>query len=64
MGVTRLVGEYIPTSKNALVKDLYDRLGYARCGGNESEGIQYELDLSTDPPLKTFVKPKLQPVQV
>lgn len=64
MGITRLVGEYIPTAKNALVKDLYDRLGYTRCGGNETDGIEYELDLSSDRPLKTFVKPKLQPVQV
>jgi predicted enzyme involved in methoxymalonyl-ACP biosynthesis len=28
-GATRLVGEYAPTAKNAPVKDLYARLGFA-----------------------------------
>jgi len=29
LGARRLAGSYIPTSKNAPVKDLYDRLGFA-----------------------------------
>jgi FkbH-like protein len=64
MGARRLIGEYIATSKNALVKDLYDRLGFERLEGNGSEGVEYELDLSLHRPLKTFVKPKRQPAQV
>ena len=29
LGYRRILGEYIPTKKNALVADLYDRLGFA-----------------------------------
>ena len=29
-GATAILGEYIPTAKNVLVKDLYDRLGFER----------------------------------
>jgi FkbH-like protein len=31
-GVTRLVGEYLPTPKNDVVADLYDRMGFTRPG--------------------------------
>jgi predicted enzyme involved in methoxymalonyl-ACP biosynthesis len=33
-GVTRLVGEYLPTPKNDVVADLYDRLGFTRPDGD------------------------------
>ena len=44
-GCDALVGEYIPTAKNALVEALYSRLGFASCGQH-----RYELPLPT--PLK------------
>ena len=31
MGARRLVGEYIPTKKNGMVKDHYAKLGFTRC---------------------------------
>jgi len=39
-GITKLVGEYLPTAKNGLVRDLYPSLGFSRM----SEG-GYELDI-------------------
>jgi FkbH-like protein len=33
-GVTRLVGEYLPTPKNDVVADLYDRMGFTRSEGD------------------------------
>lgn len=33
-GFQRVVGEYIPTSKNAMVKDLYETLGFIPTGEN------------------------------
>jgi FkbH-like protein len=33
-GVTRLVGEYLPTPKNDVVADLYDRMGFTRSDGD------------------------------
>ena len=31
-GVTRLIGDYLPTDKNAMVRDLYPRLGFRPLG--------------------------------
>jgi len=33
-GVTRLVGEYLPTPKNDVLADLYDRMGFTRSRGD------------------------------
>ncbi len=55
-GVRRLIGHYIPTAKNGLVKDLYDRLGFQRAV-NGSNGTQaYELDLEQAAAVKTFIQ--------
>lgn len=43
-GATALQGLYAPTAKNGLVKDLYDRLGFERCG-ETADGVTYRLDL-------------------
>jgi FkbH-like protein len=51
-GITKLVGEYLPTAKNGLVRDLYPSLGFSRV----SEG-SYELDLGkTEIPLPDWFK--------
>ena len=44
-GVSRLVGIYRPTPRNALVADLFETLGFARAGDSDDE-YRYELDLS------------------
>lgn len=43
LGVSRLHGEFLPTTKNAPVKDLYERLGFERLGGPEEERF-WKLD--------------------
>lgn len=55
-GVERLIGEYIPTPKNALVKDLYDRLGFERVEAAPSGEVRYALNLTTAFPAKSFVQ--------
>ncbi len=54
-GVERLVGVYQPSSKNALVKDLYERMGFTRRGTTDS-GVEYHLDMTQAAALKTFVQ--------
>jgi FkbH-like protein len=56
--VGRLVGCYIPTPKNGLVKDLYDRLGFIRQEGEDGGTATYELSLAGAVPAKTFVRLK------
>jgi FkbH-like protein len=49
IGLQRLIGEYLPTAKNTMVKDLYDKMGFVR-----SNGI-WELDLQLFNEFKTFI---------
>jgi FkbH-like protein len=48
-GMRWLVGEYLPTRKNELVRDHYERLGFARAGG------LWRLDLRDYQPRKHFI---------
>jgi FkbH-like protein len=57
-GTRRLVGHYIPTAKNGLVKDLYDRLGFAVKDTASNGARAYELDLEKAAPAKTFIQRK------
>ena len=43
LGSRRLVGEYIPTAKNGLVRDHYAGLGFARAGGDDDGNTRWEL---------------------
>lgn len=49
-GFRRVVGEYIPTPKNAMVKDLYEQLGFARL-----EHGRFQAEVSGFPYHKTFI---------
>jgi FkbH-like protein len=51
-GIHRLVGEYLPTAKNKMVKDLYPQMGFAQANG------KWELDLQQFKEFKTFITTK------
>jgi FkbH-like protein len=51
-GIERLLGEYLPTAKNKMVKDLYPQMGFSACGG------KWELNLQDRTDLKTFIRLK------
>jgi FkbH-like protein len=54
-GVTRLLGEYLPTPKNAVVADLYDRMGFSRLDG---KALWSRLVTPDDPgDLVTYIAP-------
>jgi FkbH-like protein len=55
-GARRLIGEYIPTAKNGLVKELYDCLGFTRTHTATDGTLTYELGLAGAAPLRTFVR--------
>lgn len=58
LGAKRLVGEYIPTSKNGMVRDHYTKLGFTACtDGPEFDGaIRHSFDLAEFVPRDTFVE--------
>jgi FkbH-like protein len=55
LGAKRLVGEYIPSKKNAMVKDHYARLGFAVMETDEFGGSRNVLDLAAFTPAETFI---------
>jgi len=53
LGYHKILGECIPTKKNALVGELYDSLGFTRLPGEDGAVVRYELLLEgvVPPPL-------------
>ncbi len=55
LGARRLVGEYVPTSKNAMVRDHYARLGFTVVHAAEDGASRAVLDLGGFTPAETFI---------
>ena len=51
----RLIGEYLPTKKNGMVKDHYAKLGFAVVETGEDGSSRAVLDLPTFVPASTFI---------
>jgi FkbH-like protein len=55
LGARRLIGEYIPTKKNGMVKDHYAKLGFTVMETDPAGGNRNILDLATFTPADTFI---------
>jgi FkbH-like protein len=55
LGAKRVLGEYIPTKKNGMVKDHYVRLGFTVMETDEAGGNRNVLDLAAFTPAETFI---------
>jgi FkbH-like protein len=55
LGASRLRGVYLPTKKNAMVRDHYTRLGFTEITAGPDGASVAELDLSTFVPVPTFI---------
>jgi FkbH-like protein len=55
LGAKRIVGDYIPTKKNAMVRDHYGRLGFTVMETDAAGGSRAVLDLATFTPAETFI---------
>jgi FkbH-like protein len=55
LGARRLVGEYIPTKKNGMVKDHYAKLGFTVMDRGEAGGNRNIIDLASFKPAETFI---------
>ena len=51
-GSKRLVGYYVPTAKNGLVKDHFERLGFAQSGHDDDGRTTWLLDLDNFTPFE------------
>ena len=55
-GAKRLVGDYLPTKKNAMVKEHYARLGFETVKQSTDGSSRSILDLNTFVPFQTFIQ--------
>ena len=55
-GLASIRGEYIPTAKNALVRDHYQEMGFARTGCEPDGRTCWTAAVCEFTPLKTFVR--------
>jgi len=56
LGAKRLIGEYLPTKKNGMVKDHYARLGFEVVEKHEDGSSRAVLDLTSFTPAPTFIQ--------
>ena len=56
LGAGRLIGEYIPTKKNGMVKDHYQKLGFSLVESSSEGGNTNVLDLTGFVPAETFIQ--------
>jgi FkbH-like protein len=61
LGARRIVGEYLPTDKNTMVKDLYPRLGFTSLDEKPSDPAKYALLLDDFVPIDTHMTIERQP---
>jgi len=46
-GIARILARYVPTAKNRMVADHFDKLGFTRIAEHTDGGREYELDSSS-----------------
>ena len=56
-GIRRLVGRYIPTAKNAMVREFFAQFGYTRSSGDDTSETTWELDVARYRPHTTHLTP-------
>ena len=61
IGITCLRGYYLPTNKNAMVRDHYNKLGFECVSENPDGSVVYSLNLSGYLPRNTHIR-ILEPV--
>ena len=55
LGISEIVGEYVPTSKNGMVRGHYRKLGFTCCSEAENGGSLWRMAVSEYTPFPTFV---------
>ena len=55
LGAAQLVGAYMPTAKNGMVKDHYAKLGFTEIARAADGASRAVLDLAKFAPIETFI---------
>ena len=56
-GIKSISGDYIPTAKNAVVRDLYPSLGFHKVSAADQGHVLWEIDITRElPPNEAFIE--------
>lgn len=55
LGAARLIGEYLPTKKNGMVRDHYQKLKFQRIESKDDGATEWELGVLDYEPFDTFI---------
>jgi FkbH-like protein len=58
-GIEGIEGRYVPTPRNGLVRDFFDRMRFARTGEGADGTVRYRLDVAGYQPFETFIALKV-----
>jgi FkbH-like protein len=56
LGARRLIGEYLPSAKNGMVKDHYTKLGFTEIAREADGASRAALELAQFTPIETFIE--------
>jgi predicted enzyme involved in methoxymalonyl-ACP biosynthesis len=56
IGARCVVGRYIPTAKNAMVKTFYERFRFTQTDSSETEGASYSLEVDAYETREVFIR--------
>ena len=56
LGARRLVGVYVPTARNGMVRDHYKTLGFSVNGTEQDGGYRAVYDVAAHEPAPTFIE--------
>ena len=56
LGLTRITAQYIPTSKNGMVKDFFQQFGFDKVAESPKGQTQWHLITANYRPRPTFMK--------
>ena len=56
IGARYVVGRYIPTAKNAMVKTFYERFRFTQTDSSETEGASYRLEVDAYETREVFIR--------
>ena len=56
LGAKQLIGRYLPTAKNGMVKEHYAKLGFSSVAQNEDSSSEWALDLDTYEPKPNHIQ--------
>ena len=58
MGAERLIGEYLPTARNGMVRDHYSKFGFSMLESNPDGASRWSLELANFAPLDHLIEMK------